>query len=269
MKLDVPIYKLRAGQSPLLVSMPHVGIYLPEWLKERLTDCGLSMVDTDWCLDALYDFLDEMDATVICATHSRYVVDLNRPPDDTSLYPGHVATGLCPLASFDGESLYRPGKGPQAMEIALRRDGYWKPYHAAISGELARLRAQHDNVLLFDAHSIRSRVPSLFDGQLPHLSIGTFDDKSCAPSLTLSLQDFLAAQHQYSKGGYITRHYGNPDAGVHAIQLEMAMRCYMNEDNASGMAPALLPEIRALLRNLLATLLAWQSGGLGSPSKHD
>ena len=256
-----PPFRLRQGTRPLLVSMPHVGTHLPPALAVRLTADALQLADTDWHLDRLYDFADAMGASVLVATHSRYVIDLNRPPDDHNLYPGQDTTRLCPVDTFDRAPLYRDAQ-PDAEEVRARRAAHYDPYHAALRAELARLRAQHDNVVLWDAHSIRSVVPRFFAGRLPDFNLGTANGASCDPRLAAALSRIAADANSYTsvlngrfKGGHITRANGNPQGGVHAVQLEMAQCIYMNEthpfDYDTVRAANVQPHLRAMLQGAL------------------
>ena len=231
---------LHQGQLPLLISLPHDGSELPAELAARMTATARRAPDTDWFVSRLYAFGRALGASMLVPRWSRYVVDLNRPPDDLSLYPGQNTTGLCPTVQFTGEPVYLPGQEPGATEIADRVEKHWRPYHDALGAELARLRDQHGRVLLWEGHSIRSRVPFLFDGRLPDINLGTAAGASCHPGMQRRLEQILEGQSRYSwvsngrfKGGYITRHYGRPDAGIEAIQLELAQCNYMDEDQAS------------------------------------
>ncbi|MDR2874452.1 MAG: N-formylglutamate deformylase [Methylobacillus sp.] len=272
MLADSPIFRLRRGNAPLLISIPHGGTRVPEWLRPRLLPEAANLPDTDWCLDQLYDFAHELDATLIAANYTRYVVDLNRPPDNASLYPGQRTTGLCPVETFDGHPLYARDDAPHSQEIANRIAEYWQPYHHALGDELERLSAAHDNVVLWDAHSIRSQLPRLFDGELPSLNIGTADHAACAPEIAASVAE-RAEQSGYShvfngrfKGGYITRNYGNPAAGIHAIQMEIAQRAYMRESSN----PAYYDEtLAAPLRKLLRAMLEGLIGRCALPDARD
>ena len=261
------VYRLEQGRVPLLISLPHVGTELPPELHERLVPRALASEDTDWHLERLYRPLaDSLGASLIVPRSSRYVINLNRPPDDRPLYPGAAGgTGLVPTHFFTSEPLYRDGAEPDAAEIAARREACWRPYHEALAAELERLRAEHGRALLFDGHSIRSELPWLFEGTLPALNLGTADGASCAPAITERLGQVLAGQQRYShvvngrfKGGYITRHYGQPAGGIHAVQLEMCQRCYMHEDREpraaydDGLAARVAPLIENLLQELLA-----------------
>jgi len=225
----------------------------------------LAVEDTDWHLDRLYDFVRERGASLLLPHHSRYVIDLNRPPDNAPMYPGANNTELCPTRFFTGEAIYRDGQAPSAAEVETRRLCYWQPYHDALAGELARLRAEHGHVLLLDGHSIKSELPWLFDGRLPDLNLGTDSGASCAPSLRQALAATLAAQTRYSqvvdgrfKGGYITRRYGRPAEGQHAVQLEMCWRCYMDEAPPWPWSAERAAAAQVLLRELVETLLAWR-----------
>lgn len=265
MDAELPIFRLRRGKRPLLVSMPHVGTSLPHWLSGRMTAEALALSDTDWHLEPLYDFLEELDVSVIVATHSRYVIDLNRPPDNASLYPGKSTTGLCPIDTFDDQPLYLPGAEPDTQEISRRLDNYWRPYHEALRAELSRLKSMHDSVLLWDAHSIRPYVPRLFDGLLPDFNIGTDDHRTCATALIERVSAVLKAQDEHScvvngrfKGGYITRHYGRPQEGIHSMQLELSMRTYM-ADSGTDIDDSRARQVRPVLKSMMENMLEWHS----------
>ena len=255
-------FHLHPGTAPLLVSLPHDGTALPADIAARLTDAARRVPDTDWHVGRLYDFARALGASILVPHWSRYVVDLNRPPDDTSLYPGQNTTGLCPVVQFNGEPVYREGMQPDAAEIAARVDVYWRPYHDTLAAELARIRSTHGRAVLWEGHSIRGTLPFLFDGPLPDFNLGTAAGASCRPQLQQRLAAVLAGQDQYShvlngrfKGGYITRHYGDPDAGVEAVQLELAQRSYMDEDSFQYL-PEKAEPLQAVVRQLLeATLL--------------
>jgi N-formylglutamate deformylase len=258
---DTPFY-FRRGNAPVLVSMPHVGTELPEAVRPQLTAVAELLQDTDWHIERLYAFAESLDATVLRARHSRYAIDLNRPPDGASLYPGQTTTGLCPTETFRGEPLYPEGRQPDETEQARRLVHHWRPYHDALRTELGRLRAIHGAVLLWDAHSIASHLPRLFDGQLPDFNFGTADGASCAPALIDAVRG-AARGHPYTqvlngrfKGGYITRHYGAPNAGIHAIQLEMSQAIYMQETPPFSWLPALASPVQAALEDMFGAALA-------------
>ena len=257
-----PIYTLHRGHTPLLISFPHVGSAFPPALQGRYTERALQAEDTDWFLDRLYGFAAERGATLIVPRYSRYVVDLNRSSDNVPMYPGQNNTELCPTRHFTGDPIYREGQAPGEAEIRQRVATYWQPYHDALRNELDRLQAQHGHAVLFDAHSIKSELPWLFEGTLPHLNLGCVNGSSCAPGLRDAVAAVFAAQADYShvvdgrfKGGHITRHYGQPQRGVHAVQLEMCWRAYMDEappyrwheQRAAGITPVLQRMVQAML----------------------
>jgi N-formylglutamate deformylase len=258
------VFTLQRGRSPLLLSLPHIGTSIPEQLKPAFVERALNVEDTDWHLQQLYDFAGELGASVIVPRCSRYVIDLNRPPENSPMYAGANNTELVPTRFFSGEPLYRHGREPDDGEIARRRDAYWRPYHDALAAELDRLHALHGRALLWEGHSIKSVLPWLFDGKLPDLNLGTAGGSSCAPSLRAALTRVLQAQTAYTqatdgrfKGGYITRRYGQPQRGVHAVQLEMCWSTYMNEAPPFEIDAQRAARLKPVLRSLLETALAW------------
>ena len=255
------VFTLHRGDAPLLLSLPHDGSLIPPALAQRMVPAARRAPDTDWHVSRLYAFARELGASILVPRHSRYVVDLNRPEDDVSLYPGQNTTGLCPIVQFSGEPVYLEGQGPDAAEVAARVDTYWRPYHQSLQSELARIRAQHGRAVLWEGHSIRGVVPFLFEGRLPDLNLGTAAGASCSPVLQSRLEAVLAAQDEYDwvangrfKGGHITRHYGDPGNGIDAVQLEISQRNYMDEtsfDWDEGKAARLQRVLRALLEAAL------------------
>jgi len=266
-------FTFRAGGSPLLVSMPHVGTELPEAVATHMTELAKTVPDTDWHVDRLYDFLDHLDASILAATQSRYVIDLNRAPDDRPLYPGASNTGLCPTTTFDQAPIYLDGREPDAAEIAARKDRVFRPYHARLGRALAAIVERHGYALLWEAHSIRSRVPRFFEGRLPDLNLGSASGASADPELIARLSQVAeiegaAAGYSYAldgrfKGGYITRSFGDPAQGVHAVQLELSQITYMDEAPPFSFRDDLAPGIRPVLRRLLETALDWGQGAMG------
>ena len=258
-------FALHRGRTPLLVSLPHVGTVIPEALWTRLQPRALALEDTDWHLEALYGFVRELGASLIVPRHSRYVIDLNRPPQDAPMYAGANNTELCPTRFFTGEPLYRDGTTPDAAEVAQRREQVWQPYHDALRAELDRLKAEHGHAVLFDGHSIKSELPWLFEGKLPDLNLGTAGGASCAAGLRAALAKVLSAPSAFTqvvdgrfKGGHITRHYGDPARGVHAVQLEMCWRCYMEERPPYQIDPARAAQVEPVLRALVQAMLDWK-----------
>ncbi len=260
-----PVYTLHRGHSPLLVSLPHVGTFIPDALKPLFVGRALALEDTDWHLAAVYDFAKSLGASLIVPSHSRYVIDLNRPPENTPMYPGTNNTELCPTRFFTGDALYRDGCAPSPAQVMARRETCWQPYHDALAAELARLKAAHGHALLWDGHSIQSRLPWLFDGRLPDLNLGTANASSCAPSLRRALMRVLAGQSSFSHvtdgrftGGYITRQYGRPADGVHAVQLEKCWSCYMDEAPPWALSARSMAALAPVLQALLQTGLDWR-----------
>lgn len=257
------------GSKPLVVTLPHTGTELVAGIEPGLVSTWLARKDADWWIDKLYDFAGGLGATVIRTAISRTVIDVNRDPSGVSLYPGQATTELCPTTTFDGEPLYRAGHAPGEDEIAARRRAYFEPYHRAVAAEIARLRARYSVVALYDCHSIRSRIPRLFEGMLPNFNIGTNSGASCSPTLTAQVEticgegDFSRVTNGRFKGGYTTRHYGRPVGGVHAMQMELACRGYMREPleetgSADWPAPydeALAAPMRGLLERVLRACL--------------
>lgn len=257
-RLSQPIFEHVRGDAPLLISFPHSGTYVPPELAKRLRPEVLDLPDTDWFVPKLYDFFRDLGASIIRATHTRYVVDLNRPPDGAPLYPGQRETTVCPIEAFDGEALYPEGANPTRAEIAARLRTYWSPYHEKLSALTNEIKRRHGYCVLWDAHSIVSRVPGLFEGRLPDLNVGTAGGRSCSPALSQLIAAALSAQQRFSfvvdgrfKGGYITRHYGNPAAHIDAVQLEIAQCAYLVEARTPAFDAALAAPLNSLLRDLL------------------
>ena len=252
------------GDSPLVLGQPHGGTWVPRDIAARLNPLGQALADTDWHIDRLYDGLAP-GASVVRATFHRYVIDANRDPSGASLYPGQNTTGLCPVTDFDGRDIYRMGEAPEADEIEDRRQRFHAPYHAALAEVLDAVRARHGYAILWDCHSIRSRIPFLFPGVLPDLNIGTNGGVTCAPAI-----EALAVRHAAAsglshvlngrfKGGWTTRHYGRPAQGLHAVQMEVAQARYLAAEAAPwSFAPARAAPLRAALGATLSTLATWR-----------
>ena len=253
-------FELIAGDGPIILAQPHGGIYMPSEIMEKLNATGQALADTDWHITKLYDGLCE-NATIIRANFHRYVIDANRGPADISLYPGQNSTSLCPITDFDGSPIYISGTEPNAYEILRRKQTWHDPYHYALQNEIERVKSHHGIAIVYDCHSIRSRIPYLFEGTLPDLNIGTDEGRTCSPDLQTLIHKF-AASSSYStvlngrfRGGWTTRHYGQPQNGVHAIQMEIAQRAYLEDEHApwnySAKKSALL---RPLLKRILGAL---------------
>lgn len=258
------LIEVTCGNSPLVLGLPHTGTAIPADCLERLNDTGRALADTDWHIHNLYDGL-VADATTVRTTVHRYVIDANRNPSGQNLYPGQNTTGLCPLTDFDGMPIYRAGLEPDATEVERRRTAYHAPYHAAMAGEIERVKAKHGFAVLYDCHSIRSLIPFLFDGTLPDFSIGTNDGLTCAPDIEAGVLEHCQSAQGYSsvlngrfKGGWTTRHYGKPADGVHAVQMELAQSTYMLERPPWSYASECADRTRAHLKPILEFLSDWR-----------
>lgn len=249
------------GNSPIVLGLPHTGTDVPPDIWEGLNDTGRALADTDWHIDRLYKDLG-LDLTRVRTPVHRYVIDVNRGPDDASLYPGQNTTGLCPLTDFDGETIHREGAEPDATEIARRKEVYHTPYHDALSTELARVREKYGVAILYDCHSIRSVIPYLFDDTLPDFNIGTNSSSSCATSVEKSVHLRCRAAMDYSsvlngrfKGGWTTRKYGQPSDNIHAIQMELAQSTYMDETPPWSYRADKAERLRPVLYRILSDLI--------------
>lgn len=270
MSESAALFECDPGDSPLIVSMPHVGTELPESLLPRLSAAGRAVVDTDWYVDRLWAFARQRGAGWVRARYSRYLIDLNRPPDDHSLYPGQATTPLCPLETFAGEPIYL-GPGPDAEEVRQRREQYWQPYHEALQSLIRQRIKQHGFAVLVDAHSILSTVPRLFPGRLPDINVGTYGGRSMSRLAEAKVVALLQAQQGFThvlngrfQGGYITRAYGQPAQRVHAIQFEIAQCAYMDERRGSCTAVSMAP-LQAVLTQIPEALMAIGSEDLYRP----
>lgn len=252
-------FELHQGTKPLLLSLPHNGAEIPESILSKLKPFAHSAPDTDWFVDQLYAFAKALGASILKPRYSRYVIDLNRSPDDVSLYPGQNTTGLCPLKAFTGESIYLDGQQPDHNEIVHRRTQYWQPYHSALHAELVRIKQQHGKVLLWEGHSIQPELPFLFEGKLPDLNLGTASGASLPDEFLSKFTDILSQQSRYTwvsngrfKGGYITRHYAKPDARMYAFQLELSQSAYMDHSFKHFDAEKAAP-VQDLIKQLMRT----------------
>jgi N-formylglutamate deformylase len=252
-------FSLQCGKLPMLVSMPHVGTEIPLELRSSYTTRALDVEDTDWHLARLYDFLPALGISILQPRYSRYVIDLNRPPDDAPMYPGAANTELCPTHFFNGDALYQPGQEPSPHEVERRRRIYWQPYHDALAAELARIKALHGFALLWDAHSIRSHIPWLFEGKLPDLNIGRASGASAAKTISdaaaSKVEGFTQVVNGRFKGGHITRHYGQPEQYIQALQLEKCQSLYMQETPPFAYDESLALKIQPTLKRMVQASL--------------
>ncbi|MEQ9260219.1 MAG: N-formylglutamate deformylase [Roseovarius sp.] len=251
-------FTVTRGDSPIVLGMPHTGTWLPEEVFEALNPRGQELADTDWHIHRLYEGLLP-GATVVRATFHRYLIDANRDPSGASLYPGQNTTGLVPMVDFDGAPIWQAE--PDDAEIAARRKAYHAPYHAALQAELGRVKARHGVAILYDCHSIRSEIPFLFEGRLPDFNIGDNEGRTCAPAITKAVEEVCAKAPGYTgitngrfKGGWTTRHYGQPANGLHAIQMELAQSTYMQESAPWTYLEERANETRTHLKTLLGKL---------------
>jgi formiminoglutamase len=261
------------GEAPLVIAIPHTGALIPTEIEERFVSPWLARVDTDWWMELLYDFAPTMSATMVRTEISRAVIDVNRDPSGASLYPGQATTELCPTTTFDGVPLYREGMAPDDNEIARRRATWFAPYHEHLQAEIDRLRRTYKHIVVYDAHSIRSHIPRLFDGELPTFNVGTNNGATCDAALRDAISRIVATSGEPHvvdgrfRGGWTTRHYGRPETGVHAVQMELAQRGYMQEPDALGAAnwptsydPSRATRTRETLKAVLSACLDFAQG---------
>ena len=261
---------VRRGEAPLIIAFPHTGTIIPPEIGKNLVSPWLARKDSDWGVDRLYAFAETLDATFVRTAISRTVIDVNRDPSGVSLYPGQATTALCPLTTFDGEPLYREGLEPGVEEVARRRQFFFDPYHDALKAEIARLRRIHPLIIVYDAHAIRSEIPRLFSGTLPNLNIGTDGGRTASEDLLRGIEaccansKFSHVSNGRFRGGWTTRHYGEPAGGVHAVQMELACRSYMDEPAQvsdhnwpPAFSDARAAELRLVLTDILANCIAY------------
>lgn len=257
-------FRFQPGETPVLLSIPHVGTVIPSDIEAGMTGTALAQPDADRHLDRLYHFAPALGIGFLRPVLSRYVVDLNRDPAGAASYPEISNTELCPLTSFDFQPLYQPGCEPDAAEVERRVGAFWRPYHEQLEAELQSLRDRFGVAVLLDAHSVRRQVPRFFDGALPDFNLGTGDGTSAAPALVSRLMNVLSANGRYSSvlngsfnGGFITRRYGRPKENIHAIQLELAQSIYMDEEPPFGFRPDLAGDVKPCLERLVSVLVEW------------
>lgn len=249
--------EVKHGNLPLVLAIPHSGNYIPEEILNTITEPAKQLIDTDWNVHRLYDNLLP-GTTVIKALFHRYVIDANRDPSGSALYPDRPTTALCPLTTFDGDSLYLSRQEPNESEITRRRIAFHIPYHNALRKVLNLARSKHGIVILYDCHSIRSRILNLFPSHPPDFNIGTNDGTTCSPAIENKVRDICEQSDEFStvvndrfKGGWTTRNYGQPSKGIHAIQMELAQSTCMLE-----CSPWTYDDKKAqILRQVLARIL--------------
>ena len=255
------VVEVIGGDSPLILAMPHTGLFVPDKIFERLNENGKSLADTDWHIDKLYDGLMP-GAGLVRALFHRYVIDANRAPDNESLYPGQNTTALCPLSDFDGAAIYLAGKGPGKDEIEQRKVKFHQPYHEALRQEIERVRARFGVAVLYDCHSIRSQIPFLFENTLPDFNIGTNNGTTCTKQMETKVAEICAKTINYTsvlngrfKGGWTTRNYGQPDKAIHAIQMELAQSTHLVcEKSPFTYSPQKAAPLREHLKSILEEL---------------
>jgi N-formylglutamate deformylase len=257
----MPVFEVKQGHSPVILGFPHTGTEVPPEIWERLNVNGRLLADTDWHIHKLYEDLLP-NATTVRATFHRYVIDANRDPSGTSLYPGQNTTGLIPETDFDGEPIWLEGQAPDEADIKARLAAFHAPYHAALAAEIERVKAIHGVAILYDCHSIRSHIPFLFEGKLPDFNIGTDNGRTCAPEIEAAAKDIAGAAEGYTsilngrfKGGWTTRHYGKPETGVHAIQMELAQSTHLASETPpfaydAAKAEKLRVHLKAILQRI-------------------
>ncbi len=247
------------GSGPIILGLPHTGTFVPADIGTALNARGLELADTDWHIEKLYDGLLP-GVTTVRANFHRYVIDANRDPLGVSLYPGQNTTGLVPLTDFDGHAIWN--SVPSSEEIERRRQLFHVPYHVALETEMKRVAKLHGCAILYDCHSIRSRIPFLFDGTLPDFNIGTKNGVTCAKAIENVTQGICSKASGYTsvlngrfKGGWTTRHYGRPHQNWHAIQMELAQSTYLKAEIEPWIYDKAKAErLRSHLRDILTHL---------------
>ena len=251
-----------APRVPIVISVPHCGVAFPEDIREQyVAELIENPEDTDWFVDRLYDFAPAMGITMIKAHYSRWVIDLNRNPESTPLYnDGRVITALTTSTNFLGTSIYK-NSPPDTTEVQRRLEQYYRPYHQKISDLLDDLQKEFDNVLLYDAHSIKQLVPTIHTEAFPDLLLGSNDEKSAHADLiqialkALGAGNYSLEHNTLFKGGHITRSFGQPDRKRHALQLERSKILYM-DDTETQYAPERADKLKAILKPMFEQLIA-------------
>jgi len=231
------IIEPKGARIPILVSVPHSGTFFPEDVLEKMNpEKARFPEDTDWFVNRLYSFCSEMGITMIVANYNRWVVDLNRNPQNAPLYKdGRVITNVVSVTDFNGETIYKEEYQPNDKEIQKRLERYFYPYHEKVEEILLNFRNEFGTALLFDVHSIKKNVPGIQNDDFPQFILGDNDEKSAHRELIqiaiekLSNKGFDFSHNHPFKGGFITRSFGNPQENIHALQLEMIKTNYMDD----------------------------------------
>ncbi|MFT6033168.1 MAG: N-formylglutamate deformylase [Arenicella sp.] len=268
---NVNLVEVTQGSGPIILGQPHSGIFVPQDIYADLNPLGRQLLDTDWHVPQLYQGLLG-NATSVKANFSRYVIDPNRDPQGSNLYPGQNSTSLVPLSTFDGEPIWL--NPPTTKEVQRRLTLYHQSYHQHLNAEIERVKAMHGVAVVYDCHSIRSQIPYLFDHRLPDLNIGDNGGESCAAEITESVANVCATLSHHShvvngrfRGGWTTRHYGRPQDGVHTIQMELAQRAYLQSEVPpfnydANKASSLRRVLSDILQAINNTALTYSSGKL-------
>lgn len=246
---SAPILTRRPARQtvPLVFASPHSGRDYPAELvaEARLAPLALRRSE-DSFVDELYAAAPSCGAPLLAATFPRVWCDANREPweldpgmFDTPLPPWvnttspRVGAGLGTIARIvaTGETVYRRRLTFAEAEARIR--ACWEPYHAALAELIAETRARFGFCLLVDCHSMPTHPAQAADP--PDMVLGDAHGTACAPRATRLAEEALLARGYRVRrndpyaGGYVTRHYGRPRDGVHALQIEVARSLYMDE----------------------------------------
>ena len=262
-----PFHLIEASAKavPIIVSVPHSGTdFPPELEHDFLTEMRIRADDTDWFVHQLYNFVPDMGISLIHSRYCRWVIDLNRDPESKPLYDdGRIITGLTPHSDFHGNEIYvSQDHYPNEEEINRRLALYYWPYYQKLEELLTERKAEFGQVLLWDAHSIRQFVPGIRKAHFPDLILGSNDRQSAKQGLidiamhNLDGFGFDLKHNDPFKGGHITRYFGNPGENVHALQLEMVKKLYM-DDNERIYDEQSAKKIKEMLKQVFEGLLGY------------
>ncbi len=259
------IVEAKGKKVPVLLSVPHSGTEFPEEIKSHyVKEKAAQPDDTDWFVHELYNFASEMGITTIHAKYSRWVVDLNRDPESKPLYnDGRIITALSPLTDFFGDKIYTEEKfEPNDEEVKRRIPLYFTPYHEKINSLLQELKEEFGVAVLWEAHSIRQKVPTIRKDDFPDLILGNNDGKTANGELIEAVlkelgSDTYELKHNTPfKGGHITRSFGDPENNIHALQLEMTKVNYMEDDELT-FSEERSNRIRKILKSSFEAIINW------------